>query len=155
MNARDMIPGHTYQGTADGPDNLDGVAFTVLAAASFNPEGGSHVCRMDDDTDTPNMIHVQYDAWGYPFPESQTFAPGDWVIEVPTDGSNQHFCVDCFEVFYDFEPDMGDPVTWKPDICFGCKRDGRTVFALDDDAFDAYRKFNLKSHIARHYHPTT
>lgn len=151
MYARDMVPGKTYRGTADGPLELYGVAFTVLATASFGTRG----CVPKDDAGDTSvvLIHVQYDAWGYPFPESQAFAPGDWVIELATDGSNPYLCTVCFEEIYSFDPDMGDPVTWKQGTCFGCKRTERTVFALDDDAFEAYKKYNLRGYVAQHHHP--
>ena len=83
MNAKDMTPGKVYQGTADGPEKLDGVTFTVLATVTFNPQYGG---VPDDDLDPGTLVQVLLDAWGFPFPEVVVFAPYDWVLPMNDDG---------------------------------------------------------------------
>lgn len=129
MNARDMVPGKTYQGTADGPQELDGVAFTVLATASFHPEG---LPAWHSDFKDEALVQVLYDAYAFPFPESQAFSPGDWVIEMAMDNSNPWLCSDCASRIHGDDPDMDDDYTWKPGTCFGCKRDDIITFKYTD-----------------------
>lgn len=87
VHAMDMTPGHIYQGTADGPIELDGVTFTVLATVSFELNGAPvRKSHWDDDAAEYGVyIQVAYDAWAYPFPEVATFAPFDCVIPVNKD----------------------------------------------------------------------
>lgn len=78
--AEDMTPGHTYQGTADGPEYLDGVTFTVLTTVAFDPEAPfSTPPKPNSET---WLLQVAYDAWAYPMPEVSTFSPYDVVVEV-------------------------------------------------------------------------
>jgi len=76
MNAEDMVPGRTYVGTADGPEKLNGVAFTPIVIVGFHPEGYPVSSKEFREL---SLVQVLYDAWAYPLPESIVFAPGDWV----------------------------------------------------------------------------
>jgi len=84
--AADMVPGMTYQGTADGPMELDGVTFTVLATVTYMAEERG-VVPYDSDMGDGDiaLMQVVYDAYAYPFPEVTTFSPGDAVL--PMDAS--------------------------------------------------------------------
>jgi hypothetical protein len=87
MIAKDMVPGETYVGTADGPTEMDGVAFTVLATVSFCPEATFTFMAINAwERDEYSLVQVQLDRWGYPFPEAIVFAPGDWVLPLDKGG---------------------------------------------------------------------
>lgn len=79
MILNNAVIGKTYRGTADGPEKLDGVFFTPLTMVTFHPEG-----RLVTDPlfREESLVQVQYDAWGYPLPESIVFAPGDWIVPI-------------------------------------------------------------------------
>ena len=74
---RDMTPGANYRGTKDGPSELDGVVFTVLATVSFNAVCGG--IPHDECDEYDGLTQVIYDAWAWPFPMTCVMAPGDVV----------------------------------------------------------------------------
>jgi hypothetical protein len=80
INARDMVPGETYIGTADGPEALNDIYFTVFTVVTFDPTGG--VPTEEGLDDSGPLLQVQYDAWGYPLPMTEVFAHYDIVRTV-------------------------------------------------------------------------